>query len=69
MKRSSESSSIDLKPELDLPEEPFVRFLPPHISVDAMIRRNREMRESFPHSLPTEEERLSRKVHAEFVFK
>jgi hypothetical protein len=56
-------------PDLDLPNEPYVRFFPPTIPIDDALRKNQQMRESFPHSLPSEEERLARKVHAEFTFK
>ena len=37
------------------------------VSMEVMIQRNADFRRWFPQSIPTEEERLASKVHAEFV--
>jgi hypothetical protein len=65
------SESLNTKstpvPDLELPVEPYVRFFPPSLPVDEMIKRNQKIRESFPASIRTEEERLARKVDVPFV--
>jgi hypothetical protein len=70
MTPSDESSVVRdaALPSLDF-ELPPVEPLPPHrpqLSVSAAIRHNKAMRESFPQSVPTEEERWSRKRNFEF---
>ena len=39
----------------------------PNVSMEVMIQRNADFRRWFPNSIPTEEERVASKVHAEFV--
>lgn len=52
---------------LDLPVDPgFVSALP-RPSFEEMLLWLEQMREWFPQSFPTEEERLARKCPAEFV--
>ncbi len=55
-----------LLPNLDLPVD-SIRMLPPQISINGMLRKNREFRKMFSRGLPTEAERLERKVNVEFV--
>jgi hypothetical protein len=54
-------------PDLDLPVDPgFVSVLP-RPSFAEMLLWLEELRQSFPQSFPTEEERLASKCDAEFV--
>jgi hypothetical protein len=52
---------------LVFPVDPDFRSLPPKVSMDRYLEFNRQIREWFPGSIPTEEERLARKVDVEFV--
>ena len=68
-KRSSESCGADSVPDLELPVEPDFRPLPPLVSMEVMIARNKQFREWFPKGIPTEEERLAAKVSEQFVWR
>lgn len=65
MKPSNDSSE---PPELDLPMDREFHALPPCLSLANYCRLNREFREMFPKSIPSDEERLARKVSAIFSF-
>ena len=52
--------------KLEFPDDSF-RALPPLVSMDRMVELSREMRAMFPEGVPTEAERLARKVDAEFA--
>ncbi len=64
-KPSSESSDFS---ELDLPVDPEFHALPPHLTLPEYCRANQEFRKMFPKGIPSEEERLARKVSAIFEF-
>jgi hypothetical protein len=65
MKPSNESFDI---PEFDLPVDAEFHSLPPRVSLAEYCRINQEFRILFPKGIPTEEERLARKVSEIFVF-
>lgn len=56
-------------PSLDLnfPDGPSFRMLPPLVSISEMIGRIRLLRSTFPHGLKTPEERWRDKSGVEFV--
>ena len=69
-KLSGESSGTGERPagsgDLILPEGDKFRALPPQVSIKEMMRRSPQIREWFPESVPTAEERWRAKRHAEF---
>jgi hypothetical protein len=70
MKPFSASSEIHdaARPSLELnfPAGRGCRWLPPQLSLDQMIQRNRQLRQWFPAGLRTEEERWKAKTGVEF---
>jgi hypothetical protein len=60
--RDARSASL----ELDLPEGEAFRSLPPRVSLAAMMKRNRELRQWFPSGLRRPEERWAAKSNVEF---
>jgi hypothetical protein len=64
MKQSNECFVI---PELELPVDREFNALPPQVSLKDYCRLNEEFRKRFPKGIPTEKERLARKVSEEFV--
>lgn len=63
-RRSSESCGI---PELDLPVDSDFVGLPPRVSLPEYCRLKQQFREWFAKGIPSEQERLARKVAEEFV--
>lgn len=61
-----ETGTPGLDLSLNLPEGDGFRSLPPQVSLEELIRRNRQLRRWFPAGLPTEEERWQTKRAAEF---
>ena len=53
--------------DLVFPEGDPFRSLPPQLSLAEFIVRNRQLREWFPHGIPTPEERWRAKTDAEFI--
>jgi hypothetical protein len=64
MKQSNESCAI---PELELPVDREFNALPPRVNLKDYCRLNQEFRKRFPKGVPTEQERLARKISEEFV--
>jgi hypothetical protein len=64
MKPSDASCDI---PDLDLPVDRQVHALAPRLSLKEYCRLNHQFRGLFPKGIPTEEERLARKLSEEFV--
>ncbi len=61
-----QDQEIDL-PELELPILPSVASIPPRRTLLEMLPWLERMRQCYPQSIPTEEQRLARKVSAEFI--
>ena len=53
-------------PDLPLPEGDKFRAFPPQVSLQEMMRRSAQIREWFPESVPTPEERWRAKTEVEF---
>jgi hypothetical protein len=53
--------------KLDLPVAPDFVSWPPIGNLDKMLQFNEDLKEWYPDSRPTPEERLACKVHAEFI--
>ena len=64
MKQSNASFAI---PDLDLPIDHEFQGFPPRLKLSEYCRLNLEFRKQFPKGIPSEEERLARKVSEEFV--
>jgi hypothetical protein len=54
-------------PDFELPIDEQFHALPPGLNLQEYCRLNKEFRKLFPKGIPTEEERLARKVSEEFV--
>ncbi len=52
--------------DLDLPTGGMDSSLPPRLTMQALMQRNRQLRQWFPSGLPTPEERWQAKCTAEF---
>jgi hypothetical protein len=70
MKPSSESSAQAEGPpprwDFELPMEAAPASLPPLVSLETMMRRNRQLREWFPAGIRSPEERWQAKTDVEF---
>lgn len=53
--------------DLVFPEGDPFRSLPPQLSLAEFLVRNRQLREWFPHGIPTPEEHGRAKTDAEFI--
>jgi hypothetical protein len=60
------SSAFFATPDFELPVDREFRAFPPQVSLAEYCRLNEQFRKEFPKGIPTEEERLARKVSAEF---
>jgi hypothetical protein len=65
MKQSNGSSEI---PDLELPVDREFQAMPPQVSLQEFCHLNREFRKMFAADIPSEEQRLARKVSEVFVF-
>jgi hypothetical protein len=63
-KPSNESFDI---PDLELPIDREFHALPPKVNLQEYCRLNEQFRKLFPKGIPTEEDRLARKVSEDFV--
>ena len=56
----------ETEPELELPDAPDVVMSPPTMTFEEFLRWNEQARRWFAATMPTDEERLARKMDAEF---
>jgi hypothetical protein len=70
MKRPFTPRNVNKMTEQDtlvFPDAPHVATVPPNVTVEQAAVLNEQMRQWFPRSIPTREERLAVKVDVEFI--